>query len=182
MVLRSSLTSFDRRVFLRGVVWSELLKHFSEMIKWKWNFFTIINSIPFYSGVLVRICGSDVKIIWLNCGGFCSLVVITSASHAEGRRFESCQKQFRFCVQSYCFSTSSLMDNQLESLCKALDCLFSFLVSDFDYFPLITLLGRVGNFQLYCTVPIVVLSASTMNSRHSWLYTLYARHKKLKDH
>ena len=68
MVLRSSLTSFDRRVFLRGVVWSELLKHFSEMIKWKWNFFTIINSIPFYSGVLVRICGSDVKIIWLNCG------------------------------------------------------------------------------------------------------------------
>ena len=30
------------------------------MIKWKWNFFTIINSKTFYSGVLVRICGSDV--------------------------------------------------------------------------------------------------------------------------
>ena len=77
------------------------------------------------------------------------------------------RNNFGFASKSYCFSTSSLMDNQLESLCKALDCLFSFLVSDFDYFPLITLLGRVGNFQLYCTVPIVVLSASTMNSRHS---------------
>ena len=151
------------------------------MIKWKWNFFTIINSIPFYSGVLVRICGSDVKIIWLNCGGFCSLVVITSASHAVAGSSPA-RNNFGFASKSYCFSTSSLMDNQLESLCKALDCLFSFLVSDFDYFPLITLLGRAGNFQLYSTVPIVVLSASTMNSRHSWLYTLYTRHKKLKDH
>ena len=45
-----------------------------------------------------------------NVTGFCSVVVITSASHAEGRRFEPCQKHtFRKTLkqENKCFSFTS---------------------------------------------------------------------------
>ena len=104
--------------------------------------------------------------------GFCSVVVVTSASHAEGHRFEPCQKHSirkTLKQENKCFSFTSIKNVTHFRCLFFSSCLFVLEIFTFHKFASINMVRQES---YYCSAQVVEIEKWNDGTRSVNIYLI----------